>query len=70
MQQEDGQQQARLDPQRVIDRLRQQLSEAQIQAAQYAALADQLAEENAHLKAGNAERAVDEAFTVNGTTED
>lgn len=34
-----------VDPQRVIQRLTQQLAEAQLRAAQYGALADQLLEE-------------------------
>lgn len=34
-----------IDPQRVIGRLTEQLAEAQLRAAQYGALADQLLEE-------------------------
>lgn len=38
-------QQPQIDPQRVIQRLTQQLAEAQLRAAQYGALADQLLEQ-------------------------
>ena len=44
-----------VEPQRVIHRLLGQLSEAQLQAAQYAAMCDQLADQVAQLQAENAE---------------
>lgn len=45
-----------VEPQRVIHRLLGQLSETQLQAAQYAAMCDQLSDQVAQLQAENAEK--------------
>jgi hypothetical protein len=47
-------QQHSLDPQRVINRLAERLAEAELRAAQYAALADQLLDEAQQREAGQA----------------